>query len=273
MNPNDITDTYTRLMTLLAEEERAHPTTDFARLQARYQRRQAVAAHLSTLESAVYALSRRINHLPQLADIEQVRWAQALLAFPNLAFLEVDTDGLREDADILRVLVLDKHGTPLHDQIFQPRRSLVARIIHVTALTPDMVEHAPRISDEWERLAQALAGRYVVSFNLDFDQSKLRENAERYQLTPLSIIGTCLMLASQTYFQRDAYPKLETLCAQIGFPLPEHPHQDALHRARGQLHLLEAMAQGITNVPPSDQDSSQDRVNQGEAADPFLPDD
>jgi len=263
--PDDIPNTYAHLAMLLASEESAAPTTSSANLQARYQRRQELTAHLSTLESAMYDLHWRIDHLPRLPDLEQARWAQALLAFPNLAFLEVDTDGLYEDADILRVLLVDKRGTPLYDQTFKPRRPIDRHITHLTALTPDMLEVAPRLADEWERVTQAFAGRYILSFNLEFDQSKLRENAERYGLIPITIIGACLMEAARTYFRRPAYPKLAAVCAQIMFPLPDHPDRDAFDRVRGQIHLLEAMAQGITNVPAPEQDTHQDE-------DPFFPD-
>ncbi len=65
------------------------------------------------------------------------------------------------------------------------------------------------------------------------------------------------MEASRTYFHA-AYPKLATVCAQVGFPLPDHPDQDAFDRVRGQIHLLEAMAQGITDVPTPEEAVSQD---------------
>lgn len=257
--------TYAELMTLLATEEGAALTTDAATLQARYERRHLLCEQLSTLERTLYELRRRIDHLPWLPDLEQVRWAQALLAFPNLAFLEVDTDGLYEDANILRIVLVDNSGTTLYDQTFRPRRPIDSHITHLTALTSEMVEDAPRLVDEWERVTSAFAGRYILSFNLEFDQIKLRENAERDGLVPTTIIGACLMEASLTYFHRSAYPKLATVCAQIGFPLPDHPHQDAFDRVRGQIHLLEAMARGITTVPAPEQDTHQD-------ADPFFSD-
>jgi DNA polymerase III epsilon subunit-like protein len=257
MNPNDFTTTYAQLTAGLAQEESASPTNEVEGLHTRYRRRCMLDEQLSALESAIYGLRERVNHLPWLPDLEQVRWAQALLAFPNLAFLEVDTDGLYEDADILRLLLVDKSGSPFYDQTFRPRRLIDRRTTHLTMLTPETVEDAPLLVEEWERITNAFAGRYIISFNLEFDQTKLRENAERYHLTPLPLIGSCLMEASRMYFHV-AYPKLATVCTQVGFPLPNHPHQDAFDRIRGQIHLLEAMAQGITDVPAPEEAVSQD---------------
>ena len=267
--PDDIPNTYVHLAMLLASEESAAPTTYSANLEARYQRRQELTAHLSTLESAMYDLHRRIDHLPRLPDLEQARWAQALLAFPNLAFLEVDTDGLYEDADILRIVLADKRGTSLYDQTFKPRHPIDRHTTHLTALTPEMVQDAPTLAEEWERIAGAFAGRYMLSFNLEFDQNKLRENAERYRLVPLPIVGACLMEAARIYFHRSAYPKLATICTQLGFPLPDHPNQDAFDRVCGQIHLLEAMSQGITNVSAPEKDASQESIARED--DPFFP--
>jgi DNA polymerase III epsilon subunit-like protein len=244
MNQPDLSHLYVALVTLLATETSVAPTMDAATLQARYERRNLLSEQLSMLERTLYDLRTRIDHLPWLPGLEQVRWAQALLALPNLAFLEVDTDGLYEDADILRIVLVDKSGMTLYDRTFKPRHPIDRHITHLTALIPDMVEDAPRIVDEWERLTQALVGRYVISFNLEFDQNTLRENAQRDGLVPTTIIGACLMEATRTYFRRSTSPKLATVCAQIGFPLPDHPHQDAFDRVHGQIHLLEAMALG-----------------------------
>jgi len=269
MQPHDFRHTYTELTTLLTLEEGSSPTTDVAALQARYQRRHVLTEHLSLLERSVDDLHRRIDHLPTLPDFEQVCWARALLAFPNLAYLEVDTDGLRDDADILRLLLVDTSGKPLYDQLFKPRRPIEKRITNLTAITPEMLQNAPRLADEWERARHAFSGRYILSFNLEFDQTKLRENAERYVVAPLSIIGACLMQAARTYFRQYAYPKLATLCAQVGFPLPDHPQQDAFDRVRGQIHLLEAMADGITTLPSAAGATAHDSLSQDD--DPFAP--
>ena len=54
------------------------------------------------------------------------------------------------------------------------------------------------------------------------------------------------MQKTMMYSSSYSYAKLSTLCAHIGHPLPEYPHQTALDRARGQIVLLEALAQGFT---------------------------
>ena len=270
MNPNDFTNAYTELTALLAAEERADPPRSLVDLEARRKERETLNQHFGAIEEAISQLRDRRDDLPRLPRLEHVRWAQAVLALPNLAFLEVDTDGLHSDANVLRIVLLAKDGTPLYSQLYKPRHPLTERSTHLTAISPEMLEQAPSLAEEWERLTQALMGRYVLSFNLEFDQSRLRDNAGHYRLTPVVVIGDCLMLRAGTYYEAYSYPKLSDLCTRIGFPLPEHPQQDAYDRARGQIHLLEAMAQGITYVPVPAADTEDDPADQDDD-DPFAP--
>ncbi len=268
LNPHDFSTTYTELTTLLAIEEGAGSPTGVADLEAHFRRRATLDQVLQRLEDALTQVRRGVEHLPRLPRMEHIRWAQAVLAFPNLAFLEVDTDGLQSDADILRIVLVDRSGAPLYAQTFKPHHPLTHQTTHLTAIHQEMVEDAPLLVEAWEHITSAFAGRYVLSYNLEFDQTKLHENAERYSLAPLTVIGACLMQQAQAYAGSYTYPKLATLCANIGFPLPDHPMQTAFDRVRGQLHLLEAMAQGITSSSSSHETPRHEHVAQND--DPFA---
>ena len=268
LNLHDFTTTYAELTTLLATEEGAGSPKGVADLETRLRQRATLDQILQRLEDALSQVRRRMEYFPRLPRLEHLRWAQAVLAFPNLAFLEVDTDGLHRDADILRIVLVDRSGTPLYAQLFKPRRPLTHQITHLTAIHQEMVEDAPQLVDAWEHITSAFAGRYVLSYNLEFDQTKLHENAERYGLFPLTVIGACLMQQAQAYTGGYSYPKLTTLCAHIGFPLPDHPNQTAFDRVQGQRYLLEAMAQGTTHVAAS-QETSRDEYSEQDD-DPFV---
>ena len=230
----------------LRAEEIAEPVHNLTELASQRARRAALEQALADLEASVTHLRDRWRNLTPLPDEERIRWAQAVLQLPNLAFLELDTDGLSTDADIIRVVLLAKDGSALYAQTIQPRRPISEKITALTAVGPEEVEHAPTFAQIWPDLCAALQGRYVLSYNLPFDLDKLRQNAERCGVEPVALIGECLMQRSQQYFHHVSYPKLADLCRRIGSPLPDHPQQNAWDRARGQIHLVEAMSQGIT---------------------------
>ena len=268
LNPHDFNTTYTELTTLLAMEEGAGSPKGVTNLEARLRQRATLDASLQLLEEALSQVRRRMDHLPRFPRMKHIHWAQAVLAFPNLAFLEVDTDGLHSDADILRIVLVDRSGIPLYAQLFKPHRLLTRQITHLTAIHQEMVQDAPQLADAWEHITSAFAGRYVLSYNLEFDQTKLHENAERYSLSPLTVIGACLMQQAQAYAGSYSYPKLATLCANIGFPLPDHPKQTAFDRVMGQIHLLKAMAQGIVVVSASQEPLQHEQDERDD--DPFA---
>ena len=270
--PTDPAVLYTIAASAFQNEERIARPTDYQTWQSAFARRATLANYVQQLEQAAADMRRRLNALPALARPDLVLWAQAVRELPNLAFLEVDTDGLYADADILRLALVDQTGAVLYDQLMQPRRPLSPKIARLTGITPQMLEHAPTLAQVWRsfEFARAFVGRYVLSFNLEFDSGKLAESATRYDLPPLPLVGECLMLRAQEYYGASYYPKLADLCERLGYPLPEHPQQDALDRARGQLCLLRAMSQGITHAPVVHQ--VPDETEASQQGDPFLPD-
>src|SRR5258708_13246466 len=135
LNPHDFSTTYPELPTRLASEEGAGSPTGVADLEAHFRRRATLDQFLQRLEDALTQVRRGVEHLPRLPRMEHIRWAQAVLAFPNLAFLEADTEALQSDADILRIDLVDKRGAPLYAQTLQPPHPLTHPTTHLTAIT------------------------------------------------------------------------------------------------------------------------------------------
>jgi len=216
---------------LIAIEQASSPVNGLEDLMGRRQRRMTIK-----------------HRLPALPPLIHILWAQAVQSFPNLAFLEVDTTGLSADAEVIRVVVLDAQGRAVLDQFIKPSRRLTAEISSITGISHQDIEQAPAITQVWDHIRDALRGKYLLSYNLDFDMGKLKETAGRPNLEKITLIGECLMQRAMFYFDVTSYPKLETLCRRIGHPLPEQPGQTALDRARGQIGLLDAMASAITGT-------------------------
>lgn len=179
-----------------------------------------------------------------------VEWAQQLLEKPELAFLEVDTTGLDDDDEIIRILLLDRDGKLLFDTFVCGDKEISEKVSMITGISDEQLEDAPSLVDAWKDIRQAFRGKYILSFNLDFDVSMLEAAAKRYGLEMFRIWGECLMKRAMIYSRSYSYAKLSDLCAYIGRPLPDYPFRTAFHRAEGQIAVLEAILQNRTLEDP-----------------------
>jgi DNA polymerase III alpha subunit (gram-positive type) len=170
-------------------------------------------------------------------------WAKQLFEKPNLAFLEVDTTGLGDDDEIIRILLLDCNGKPLFNTFICGDKDIPEKISMITGVTNKHLDSAPALIDAWEDISQAFKGKYIISFNLEFDVEMLETAAERYELERFGISGECLMRRAMLYSRSHSYSKLADLCAYIGQPLPDYPYRTAFHRAKGQIAILRAIFQ------------------------------
>lgn len=238
---------------LLEQEERRDPP---ATLAERMARRQQIHQALHDISVQVRVITSRYARLEKLPPLSIVQEAQALLDMPNLVFVVLDTTGVHEQSDILRMCVVDRQGSIVFDRIVKPKRLQFANTEY-TGILQEQVDLAPSISVVWQEFRRAVAAHFVLSYNLPFVQSKLSENAEYYGLEAIHLVGDCLQEKAELYFQGDypRAPKLTLATRRIGHPLSEPTL--APERAQGQLALLKAMSQGITTVVSSSTEDKQ----------------
>lgn len=242
----------------LQQEEQAGPAMTRAELVHRHAARTTLGEELNALHVEVNALYSRYHHLAKLPNLLHVEWANALLQFPNLVFFVIDTTGVRDESDIIRVHLSDVAGNFVFDCIIRPQRQPGQANTLYTGIPNAHINTAPVLADIWNDLQAALVGRYALAYNWEFLMDRLRENAGYYQLTPLYPVGECLMNRASNYYGTATALKLADVCGRIGHILP-HP-ATALDRAAGQRALLAAMAQGITTIhaTPSLPDAMED---------------
>jgi len=216
-----------------------------------YERRQQLRERYEELASQLNMLRLQMDGLPKLPPLQEIHWAQVMQEQMGrrLAFLEVDTTGLYDDAEVIRVLLLSLEGTVLRDVFLRPRKMpLSAEIEAITGILTDTLEAVALDRVVWTGIAQDLPNWYVLGYNLTFDVEQLTAQAKREDGYPLVVVGDCLMEHASKYF--GAYRlSLADACRRIGAPLPDRPQQTALHRAQGQRALLRAMAEGVITIP------------------------
>jgi DNA polymerase III epsilon subunit-like protein len=258
-------DVFLRLHSEIEAEEQCGPINGIAEIALHQEKREGMERQLALVASAVHLLRQRFGRLPALPDLLCIRWAQSVLAYPNGRMLSVDTASAAEGGGIVRVLLQDFHGMIHLDRYVAPGCALPKQTMKASGITMQELHEAPLLPQIWPSLLEALMGQYVVSYDLQRVRQALEEGAEDYKLDPPAVIGGCLRQQCMRYFHAAGFVGLESLCKLIGFPLPEPPNCTAIDRAWGQLHLLQAMAQGISGESP-------EILTQREQDDEFLDD-
>src|SRR5215217_2529284 len=123
-----------------------------------------------------------------------VSWARRLLQARPL-FLDTETTGDDERAEVVEVAVVADDGVVLLDTLVRPQSPITAPASAVHGIGEETLIGAPSLAAVWPRLTQLLGGRTVVAYNVAFDRQVLQQSAARYGLPPLDADWVCLMEA------------------------------------------------------------------------------
>lgn len=230
------------------EHEAGRKVSGLAEIEVRRARHGDINESWSQVKHHIRQIQDRVDALPFLPPQEIIAWAQNIKAMASVAFLEVDTTDVHSQADIVRVALCDGAGELIFDQIIRPL-SPQAHIssdasTHNGLNDQDLIE-APSLKEAWLAIEIVVRGRYVISFNQEWDLKALNANAQHYGLTPLSIIGECLQRKCTAYYHREYYLDLPKVAERMGHPLTG---QDAVTRLKAQAAIVDGMARGITDV-------------------------
>ena len=238
-------------ITSLLQQEAGH-VNNLLDITNSQRRRTHIDHYWQIIQTELAPIDQQIRALPALPPEEQILWAQSVLAMRDLAFLELDTTGLDAEDEIIRFTLIDRSLTIIDDFLIKPAtRRLSAGVSRVNGITPEHLEREGiPIKEAWERVQAALSGRYVVSYSQGWDLQQLKTASARHALDPVMVIGDDLQRHTFQYYHREYNLTLANICERIGHPLPEYPNQTSLDRARGQAHIMTAMANAVTDVRP-----------------------
>jgi hypothetical protein len=123
-----------------------------------------------------------------------VSWARRLLQARPL-FLDTETTGDDERAEVVEVAVVSDDGVVLLDTLVRPQSPITAAAGAVHGIGEETLVGAPSVAAIWPHLMQLLGGRTVVAYNVAFDSQVLQQSAARYGVPPLDADWVCLMEA------------------------------------------------------------------------------
>jgi len=174
---------------------------------------------------------------------DAIRTAKAWLK-RRPVYLDTETTGLDEGAEIIEIAVVDTDGTPLLNSLVRPQQPIPWEATQVHGLTDAHLRNAPTWAELWPRVVQVLRDRLVLIYNAEYDVRLMEQTSRRYGI-PFAIPGAefqCLMLLYAEYKGKPSTKgegfkrwRLEQAGQDLGIPLPNS------HRALDDTLLARAL--------------------------------
>lgn len=169
-------------------------------------------------------------------------------------YLDTETTGLDEDAEVCDIAVIDYDGVVLFETLVKPLNGIPPEATEIHGIRNEMVEDAPAFDDIAGRLLDVLRGRQLLIYNANFDLRIMKQSTaypDRFTLwksEPFS--ASCVMHLYARFFgdfndyhRSYRWQSLANAAAQCGIELPHN-----LHRARCDAKLTRQIVMYIAGA-------------------------
>ncbi len=152
-------------------------------------------------------------------------------------FLDTETTGLENTAEIIEICIIDHTGQVLIDTLVRPRRPIPAEATRLHGISAEMVEGARPWLHLWPDVEQVLRGRQVGIYNAEFDlrmmQQSHQANGMPWRTPGFRVFDIMKMFSDYTGYQR--WVRLEQAGQMCKIALPNS------HRALADTLLARAV--------------------------------
>lgn len=125
------------------------------------------------------------------------QWAREVLE-RGCVILDSETTGLRGNVEIVELAIIDHTGAVLLNsrvKALHPERSIESGAIEIHGIRPEDLENAPTFGELYPQIFEALHGKYLVVYNLDFDLDLVEAECRRWYCPEFELEDShCAML-------------------------------------------------------------------------------
>jgi DNA polymerase-3 subunit epsilon len=159
-------------------------------------------------------------------------------------YMDTETTGIEDDAEIVEIALIDANGDVLFDSLVKPVGPIGLEAAAVHHITEEMVSQAPSWAEVWPEVEKILKGQALGIYNADFDVRMMIQSHQKHSMpwNPPYAEAFCLMKLYAQYYgdwnsSRNNYrwQSLEKAARQCNIPLPNS------HRAKDDTLLTRAL--------------------------------
>jgi DNA polymerase-3 subunit epsilon len=168
-----------------------------------------------------------------------------IMSDPGAVFLDTETTGLDNSAEIIEISVVDCSGNALLDTLVRPFSPIPPDAIAVHGISGEMVQDAPAWGDVFPELARLVQHRRVVVYNAPFDYRMVQQMNSRCGITSDLRDWECAMQQYSRYtgvwherYGNYRWHRLTDALAQFG-------HYQAGHRAMVDAQACRLVVDGM----------------------------
>jgi DNA polymerase-3 subunit epsilon len=171
----------------------------------------------------------------------------------SFVFLDTETTGLDEFAEVVEVAVIDSEGNTLVDTLVKPTGPIPEAATEIHGISDQDVVNSPTFAEVWqEQLQPVFVDKSVCIWNAVFDLRIIHQTLFEYDLPPHDIQKVSCIMKLYADFngvwnparKQKTWQKLSVAAEQCGIPLPSN-----LHRAGADAELTRGVFNYIANHP------------------------
>ncbi|MBB5349577.1 3'-5' exonuclease [Desulfoprunum benzoelyticum] len=140
-------------------------------------------------------------------------------------FLDTETTGLNENAEIVELAVVNVRGEVLVDTLIKPVNPIPEEVSLLHGITNEMVDDAPCWRDVYLEVVPFLTGRLILSYNAAFDSRIIDQSCRLYRLPPPSADWRCVMQMYKDHTHNHKFVKLSSAAADCQVTVPNQIHR------------------------------------------------
>lgn len=199
-------------------------------------------------------MSKRTLYQPTDEDCARLRhaaisWAQEVAGDAGAIFLDTETTGLDDRAEIIEISLLAASGDVLLDTLVRPQTRIPPDAQAVHGISNAMVADAPDWPDVCRQLLEIIEARRIVVYNAEFDFRMVSQMNRRHRLMHNLNTWQCAMQQYSGFagvwharYGNFRWHRLDDAVAKFGHPPGGHR---ALADARACKLVVDGMARSV----------------------------